>query len=111
MVRQGLQTPADELQCNAVTGKERSQMPADELVQCSAVIGKARSLIPTEELQALLWLVTQGYRCLLVSYNGTAVTSEARSQMPTDGLQSNAVTGKEMPQMPADELQCNCCNL
>jgi hypothetical protein len=45
------QMPTDELQCNAVTGKGRSQLPADELVHCSAVIGKARSQMPTDELQ------------------------------------------------------------
>ncbi len=34
----------------AVTGKERSHMPTDEL-QCNAVSGKARSQMPADELQ------------------------------------------------------------
>jgi hypothetical protein len=64
-----------------------------------------------------------------MSYNGTAVTGKARSQMPTDELpcndvtgkarsqtpanelvQFNAVSGKEKSLMPADELQWDCCD-
>jgi hypothetical protein len=43
------QMPADELQSSAVFGKARSQTPAYEL-QCSAVNGKARLPTPDNEL-------------------------------------------------------------
>ncbi len=45
-----------------------------------------------------------------MSYNATAVTGKARSQMPAGELvQCIAVTGKAMSDIHA-ELQCNCCD-